>query len=99
MRKRDWKRILYKKFPGLLNIRGADIPFTPVVFSIVILAHNGAHLFIDLRKLDEGTRRYLEKYVTVHEYDEAIEWIIDWNTRTSRLNLHKVILVVQGLLL
>ncbi|VDN53369.1 unnamed protein product [Dracunculus medinensis] len=79
----------------LLNIRGADIPFTPVVFSIVILAHNGAHLFIDLRKLDEGTRRYLEKYVTIHEYDEAIEWIIDWNTRTSRLNLHKVILVVQ----
>ncbi len=44
----------------LLNIRGDDIPNTPVVLSYLIVERDVAYLFIDGEKLDEAVQSYLD---------------------------------------
>lgn len=53
----------------LLNIRGADVKFNPVVISYAIVAKNGIILFVDTDKLLVGDRELLEsKGVGIKEY-------------------------------
>src|SRR5882724_2506237 len=50
----------------LLNIRGGDVPHTPLPLSFGILRQNGSvTLFIDRRKLVPGIDRYLGNAVTI----------------------------------
>jgi len=50
----------------LLNIRGGDVPHTPLPLSFAILRQDGAvSLFIDRRKLVPGIERHLGNAVTV----------------------------------
>src|SRR5438105_7348107 len=50
----------------LLNIRGGDVPHTPLPLSFAILRHAGSvSLFIDRRKLVPGLERHLGNAVTV----------------------------------
>jgi Xaa-Pro aminopeptidase len=50
----------------LLNIRGADVPHTPLPLSFAILRQDGSvTLFIDRRKLVPGLERHLGNEVTV----------------------------------
>jgi len=50
----------------LLNIRGTDVPHTPLPLSFAILnADASVSLFIDPAKLDEATRRHLGNEVSV----------------------------------
>ncbi len=50
----------------LLNIRGGDVPHTPLPLSFAILHRDGAvALFIDRRKLAPGLERHLSNRVTV----------------------------------
>jgi Xaa-Pro aminopeptidase len=50
----------------LLNIRGGDVPHTPLPLSFAILKADGAvTLFIDRRKLTPGLERYLGNGVTI----------------------------------
>jgi Xaa-Pro aminopeptidase len=50
----------------LLNIRGGDVPHTPLPLSFAILRHDGTvTLFIDRRKLVAGLERHLGNGVTV----------------------------------
>ncbi|HML09852.1 MAG TPA: aminopeptidase P family protein, partial [Stellaceae bacterium] len=52
----------------LLNIRGGDVPHTPLPLSFAILKADGAvTLFIDRRKLTPGIDRHLGNGVTVEE--------------------------------
>lgn len=44
----------------LFNIRGRDIPCTPVVLSYAIISMGSATLFIDKNKLDETVTKFLE---------------------------------------
>lgn len=44
----------------LLNIRGNDIPNTPVVLSYLIVERDEAYLFVDCGKLDDEVKSYLE---------------------------------------
>ncbi len=55
----------------LLNIRGGDVPHTPLPLSFAILHKDGAvTLFIDRRKLAPGLDRHLGNAVTVAEPDQ-----------------------------
>lgn len=46
----------------LLNIRGGDVPHTPVVHSVCLLQREGTYdLFLDLSKVSDDTRQILEK--------------------------------------
>ena len=54
----------------LLNIRGGDLPNTPVSLCFAILSSDGAvQLFIDQRKLSNATRAHLGNEVSVHDVD------------------------------
>jgi Xaa-Pro aminopeptidase len=51
----------------LLNIRGGDVPHTPVALCFALLAGDGdVRLFIDGRKLPDATRAHLGNGVTLH---------------------------------
>ncbi len=53
----------------LLNIRGGDLPFTPVALAFAILHGDArADLFIDPAKLDATVRAWLGNQVTCHPY-------------------------------
>jgi len=55
----------------LLNIRGGDVPHTPLPLSFAILRQDGSvTLFIDRRKLVAGIERHLGNGVTVMPPDE-----------------------------
>lgn len=63
----------------LLNIRGADVPFTPlsICYAIVDAVNAHVHLFIDQRKLGADARAHLGALpVTLHDYD-ALTSLID----------------------
>src|SRR5206468_5337663 len=61
----------------LLNIRGADVPHTPLPLSFAILEANGrVTLFIDQRKLAPKTRAHLGNEVAV-EAPEALGPTLD----------------------
>jgi Xaa-Pro aminopeptidase len=52
----------------LLNIRGGDVPHTPLPLSFAILNDDGSvRLFIDRRKLAPGLDRHLGNQVTIEE--------------------------------
>uniref|UniRef100_A0A158Q6Q6 Xaa-Pro aminopeptidase n=1 Tax=Elaeophora elaphi TaxID=1147741 RepID=A0A158Q6Q6_9BILA len=61
----------------LLNIRGSDIPYNPVVYAIIFMTPDQVHLFISKRKLDTEILNHLANIV-IHEYNEATEWIGKW---------------------
>lgn len=55
----------------VLNIRGGDVPFTPVVLAYAIIHKKGkAELFIDKNKLPEDVQAHLKSTTTVRKPDE-----------------------------
>jgi Xaa-Pro aminopeptidase len=59
-----------KSIAWLLNIRGGDVPHTPLPLSFAILKADGAvTLFIDRRKLTPGLDRHLGNGVTIEAPD------------------------------
>ena len=82
----------------ILNIRGNDIPCSPVFYSYLYLSKKyGNHLFIDLKKID-----FKIDGVTLHPYTEIVDFvkahkdvetIVDENRVSARLftNLNKAV--------
>lgn len=55
----------------LLNIRGGDLPNTPVTLGFAILsADRSVQLFMDQRKLSTATRAHLGSAVSIHDIDK-----------------------------
>lgn len=55
----------------LLNIRGRDVPCTPLPLSFAIAHRDGSvDLFIDKRKLSAGLEEHLGKDIRIHERDD-----------------------------
>ena len=55
----------------LLNLRGGDVPHTPLPLSFAVVEASGrVDLFIDPRKLTPAARRHLDNAVTVNPLDE-----------------------------
>lgn len=53
----------------LLNIRSADIAYTPVVISYVLLTERGCVLYVDPRKVPKSFKVALKKRATLKGYD------------------------------
>ena len=67
----------------LLNIRGDDIKFTPLVCSYVIISNKGKiHLFIDKSKIENF--EYFETLTIIHPFEEVDNFL-------DNLDKHKVI--------
>ena len=55
----------------LINLRGGDLKYTPIVFSRMIIEKKyGIKLFIDLRKINLQTKKKLKKEFNIQTYDE-----------------------------
>jgi len=60
----------------LLNIRGGDIPFNPVVLSYVAVTGEDFYLFINEKTLDKQVREYLEGLkVTIKPYNDIYGFV------------------------
>jgi len=70
----------------LLNIRGGDIPFTPVALAFALLHADGrVELFIDARKLDAVARAHLGGEVAVREPGALAEALDSLGKRGARV--------------
>lgn len=57
-----------------LNLRGGDEPFTPIFISYLSIDQNSAELYIDLAKVPEDVKTYLNGLgVTVRPYSEILD--------------------------
>lgn len=60
----------------ILNLRGEDVAFTPVVISYLYLSDKENVLFIDSEKVDDEVREHLKAAgVKIKEYDEVEEYL------------------------
>lgn len=60
----------------LLNIRGYDVEYNPVVISYVVLEQDKVTLFVNSKKVDAAAAAYLsEQGIAVREYEEVFEYI------------------------
>ncbi|MBQ7690562.1 MAG: aminopeptidase P family protein [Muribaculaceae bacterium] len=60
----------------LLNLRGSDVEFTPVVTAYAFLSAKDRSLFIDKRKVTNEVERHLKQYdVRVRDYDDVTRYL------------------------
>lgn len=60
----------------LLNIRGNDVEYNPVVISYVVLEADKCTLFVDANKIDTVARNYLDfNNIDVQPYEAVFEYI------------------------
>jgi len=72
----------------LLNIRGGDVPHTPLPLSFAILRQDvSVTLFIDRRKLVPGLERHLGNQVTIAEPDRLGSALDDLATEGGRVQV------------
>ncbi|CAD6994422.1 xaa-Pro aminopeptidase 2 [Ceratitis capitata] len=77
----------------LLNIRGMDIPYTPVVRSYLIVSHDEIFFYVDHNKMSQGidfhlrTDCYNERCVRIKEYNKI------WNDLRTYAQIWKRIFV------
>ena len=58
----------------VLNLRGSDVPYTPVVLAYAIIHAKGkAEIFVDAKRLPEDVRAHLKSTVTVRKPDELAD--------------------------
>ena len=64
----------------LLNIRGNDVEYNPVVISYVVLEHDSCTLFIDAGKMDTVAQNYLDfNNISVLPYESVFDYIRNLN--------------------
>jgi len=59
----------------LLNIRGNDMPYMPVVYAYTLITADEAHVFIDRNKLGGLAAKLEAQGVTFHDYDSIVSFI------------------------
>ena len=60
----------------LLNIRGNDVEYNPVVISYVVLEADKCTLFVDANKLDAAAQNYLDfNNISVQPYEAVFDYI------------------------
>lgn len=70
----------------LLNIRGNDVPCTPVVLSYVIVTRTELFLFINQETLNEEVRSYLDGLgVKIYDYNEIYQFVLTFKNETVML--------------
>ena len=59
----------------LMNIRGRDIPFTPVVYAYALITMDSAHVFINRDKVADFAQNLIAQGFTLHDYDGLPEFL------------------------
>jgi len=58
----------------LTNIRGNDVPNTPVVYAYLLISMEAAYLFIDNQKIDSALTQHLSG-ITICPYEDVFDYI------------------------
>ena len=76
----------------LLNLRGSDVEFTPVVIAMMLVQRDNCNLFIDKDKVTPEVADHLKKYhIRVHDYDDVQDYLERVSDRiTMMLDPNKV---------
>ena len=75
---KEWALIIsaLDEIAWLLNIRGNDVEFNPVVISYVVLEKEKCTLFVDAAKIDSPARNYLDfNNINIRPYEAVFEYI------------------------
>lgn len=75
---KEWALIIsaLDEIAWLLNIRGNDVEFNPVVISYVVLEEEKCTLFVDAAKIDSPARNYLDfNNIDIRPYEAVFEYI------------------------
>lgn len=71
----------------LLNLRGGDVAFTPVVIAFAYISRNNRELFIDENKVTTEVAQHLKACgVRVRKYDDIVHFL-------ERVSEHEVVLI------
>ena len=73
----------------LLNIRGNDVLYTPVVYSYALITKNEAHVFIDLNKVEDFSCKLKTQGFVLHNYNELPAHIKNLNNCSVYFNPKK----------
>ncbi|TIP05858.1 MAG: aminopeptidase P family protein [Mesorhizobium sp.] len=74
------------------NIRGGDVPHTPLALGFAILAADGKHqLFMDQRKFPRQVAAYLTQLADLHDSDEFEAAIVELAKNGARIALDPVL--------
>ena len=72
----------------LLNLRGGDVPYTPIFIAYVWLSMNSTTLFVDQSKVTEAVREHLSEHnVELAEYDSVSTFLASHNIAGSKVCL------------
>ncbi|MDR0724907.1 MAG: aminopeptidase P family protein, partial [Prevotellaceae bacterium] len=76
----------------ILNMRGSDVAYNPVVIAYLIIDYPETHLFMSAKQLSENDREQLSADgVTIHPYSEFDSFVSSIaNNRTAKLNFNKL---------
>lgn len=75
----------------VLNVRGNDIPCTPVPYAFALLSDNEVRYYIDMDKVDEEVKQYFaDNGVLVCAYDAVYEDIASLENKTVWADLSKM---------
>lgn len=76
----------------LLNLRGSDVEFTPVVIAMMLVQRDNCNLFIDKDKVTPEVADHLKKYhICVRDYDDVQDYLERVSDRiTMMLDPNKV---------
>ncbi len=76
----------------LLNLRGSDVEFTPVVIAMMLVQRDNCNLFIDKDKVTPEVADHLKKYhIRVRDYDDVQNYLERVSDRiTMMLDPNKV---------
>ena len=59
----------------LLNIRGLDIDYSPLLISKLILSHNKVYFFVDPRKLNQAVIKFLPPNLEIYDEEYIYEFL------------------------
>ena len=73
----------------LFNMRGADLPHTPLVFCSALIGKNKQKIFFENKKIPEKIKKYFPKKTKIHTYSEMSTVLKKSCKKTSKIIIDK----------
>ncbi|CAD6184358.1 unnamed protein product [Caenorhabditis auriculariae] len=81
----------------LLNIRGFDIKYNPLVYSYLLVTKSDVHLFIDENRISGDARgHFAESNVHIHKYEDATRFLTNWHKNLESSDGHRVFVPISA---
>ena len=82
----------------LLNIRGSDVNYLPVVYSFVFVSESDAHVFASSEKLSDIAAKLTSQGFSLHGYDDLPKFLQGFNEGKLYFNSEKTNVLLSGLI-